>query len=55
VWEDALERGLVERTAPGHDGVRVVATARGQAFLRANRRPSAEAAIGWDAARAERG
>ena len=38
VWEDALERGLVERTAPDRLGVFVVATERGQAFLRANGR-----------------
>ncbi|HEY7607748.1 MAG TPA: hypothetical protein VIF14_00830 [Alphaproteobacteria bacterium] len=38
VWEDALERGLVERTAPRDEGVFVVATKRGQAFLRANGR-----------------
>jgi hypothetical protein len=38
VWEDALERGLVERTAPGANGALVVATARGQALLQANRR-----------------
>jgi len=38
VWEDALERGLIERTAPHERGVFVVATKRGQAFLHANGR-----------------
>ena len=38
VWEDALERGLVERTAPGAAGVFVVATQRGQALLEAKGR-----------------
>ena len=38
VWEDAIERGLVERTASDQDGVFVVATRRGQDFLAANGR-----------------
>jgi hypothetical protein len=38
VWEDALERGLVERTAAGPSGVQVAATARGRELLRANGR-----------------
>lgn len=38
VWEDALERGLVERTAPDRLSVFVVATKRGQDFLRAHGR-----------------
>ena len=38
VWEDALERGLVARTAHDRQGVFVVATERGEAFLRANGR-----------------
>jgi len=41
VWEDALERGLVERTASGARGVFVIATERGQAFLQANGRLAA--------------
>jgi hypothetical protein len=41
VWEDALERGLVERTASDADGVFVVATTRGRALLQANGRGSA--------------
>lgn len=44
VWEDALERGLVERTAPGRHGVFVVATKRGEAFLRAHGRMAPERA-----------
>ncbi len=43
VWEDALERGLVERTAPGANGVLVIATARGRDFLRAHGRMTAPA------------
>jgi hypothetical protein len=38
VWEDALERGLVERTASGQNGVFVVATRRGHALLQAKGR-----------------
>jgi hypothetical protein len=38
VWEDAVERGLVERTAPDQNGVFVVATKRGHALLRASGR-----------------
>ena len=38
VWEDALERGLVERTAPDRGDVLVVATRRGRDFLEANGR-----------------
>ena len=30
VWEDAVERGLVERTAAGASGILVVATPRGR-------------------------
>ena len=41
VWEDALERGLVERSAPEQGGMFVVATKRGEAFLKANGRTSA--------------
>lgn len=41
VWEDALERGLVERTAEAGSGVFVVATLRGRALLKANGRGSA--------------
>ena len=33
VWEDALERGLVERTASDRDGVFVIATRAGRALL----------------------
>jgi hypothetical protein len=33
VWEDAVERGLVERTAAGAGGVFVVATRQGRALL----------------------
>ncbi len=38
VWEDAMERGLVERTAAGQDGVFVVVTKRGRDLLDANGR-----------------
>ena len=38
VWEDAMERGLDERTPSGSGGALVVATARGRAFLRAKGR-----------------
>ena len=38
VWEDAVERGLVERTPHDQRGVFVVATARGQALLHASGR-----------------
>ncbi len=41
VWEDALERGLVERTPPDHGDVFVVATRRGRDFLVANGRAAA--------------
>jgi len=40
VWDDALERGLVERTAPGASGVLVVATARGRDLLSTCGRPA---------------
>jgi hypothetical protein len=33
VWEDAIDRGLVERTVMPGRGVYIVATAAGQAFL----------------------
>jgi len=38
VWEDALERGLVERAAAGANGMLVTATARGRELLRARGR-----------------
>ena len=38
VWEDAVERGLIERTAAVEGGVFVVVTERGQAFLQAHGR-----------------
>ena len=38
IWEDALERGLVERTASDPDGTLVVATPRGRSLLRAHGR-----------------
>ena len=38
VWEDALERGLVEPTASGGNGMLVVATPRGRDLLRARGR-----------------
>lgn len=38
VWEDAMERGLVERTASGAGGMLVTATARGRELLRAHGR-----------------
>jgi hypothetical protein len=38
VWEDAVERGLVERTAAVEGGVFVVVTERGRAFLQARGR-----------------
>jgi hypothetical protein len=41
VWEDALERGLVERTAEDAQGVFVVATRAGRALLHAKGRIAA--------------
>jgi len=38
VWEDAVERGLVERTAAIEGGVFVVVTERGRELLAANGR-----------------
>lgn len=38
VWEDALERGLVERAAVGAGKMMVTATARGRELLRARGR-----------------
>ena len=38
VWEDALERGLVERAAAGTNGMLVTATARGGELLQARGR-----------------
>jgi hypothetical protein len=38
VWEDATERGLLERRGTGSGGCQVVATAAGRAFLDAHRR-----------------
>jgi hypothetical protein len=37
VWEEAIDRGFVERSAVGRRGF-VVVTKRGEDFLRANRR-----------------
>jgi hypothetical protein len=39
VWEDAVDRGFVERKAIEGQGLRVAVTPSGQAFLKA-RRPS---------------
>jgi hypothetical protein len=41
VWEDALERGLVERTADDARGVFVVATREGRALLQVKGRIAA--------------
>lgn len=38
VWEDAMERGLVERTAAGQNGVFVIVTERGRELLAASGR-----------------
>jgi hypothetical protein len=38
VWEDAMDRGLVERTVLPGRGVFIIATAAGQDFLRADPR-----------------
>ncbi len=38
VWEDAVERGLVERTAAAQDGVFVVVTKHGRDLLAASGR-----------------
>ena len=38
VWEDAMERGLVERTGSDSGGAMVVLTARGRALLCAHGR-----------------
>ena len=38
VWEDAVERGLVERTAAGASGILVVATPLGRELLSARGR-----------------
>jgi hypothetical protein len=38
VWEDAVERGLVERTAAGPNGVFVVVTKLGHDLLAASGR-----------------
>lgn len=43
VWEDALERGLVERTVAGASGILVVATARGRELLSARGRTESAA------------
>ena len=43
VWEDALERGLVERTAAGASGIWVVPTARGRELLEAHGRAAMQA------------
>ncbi len=43
VWEDAMERGLVERTAAGASGLMVTATARGRELLRARGRATSGA------------
>lgn len=42
VWEDAMERGLVERMASDRAGILVVATARGRDLLRARGRMARE-------------
>lgn len=43
VWEDAQERGLVERTAAGASGILVVATPRGRELLSARGRAESNA------------
>ena len=36
VWEDAADRGFVERRSEAHSGVQIVATQAGLNFLRQN-------------------
>ena len=48
VWEDALERELVERTAPAPGGTFVVATTRGRALLREHGRMAPGVMPGFD-------
>lgn len=38
VWEDAVDRGLVQRRANATGGISVIATDEGRALLAANRR-----------------
>ena len=38
IWEDAVDRGYVVRQPVAGEGVRIAITARGERFLRDNRR-----------------
>ena len=38
IWEDAVDRGYVARQTVAGEGVRIAITARGEQFLRDNRR-----------------